>query len=171
MKNLVNRLKKRGWGNKDILKAVEIIENAKKVKTAESRFLEKRIYWILLLVLVAANFAVSVALIPAFIALKGAFLYSIIIVLGAVFGLLFELAIRSIEQLEKKHHLLLAFLIPMIAMGSIFAISNISNNLIKTLSLANTHSSVIISIVYAASFVLPYLIYRFALKREYYSKG
>ena len=35
-----------------------------RLKPQEIRFLEKRVYWILLLVLITANFAISVALIP-----------------------------------------------------------------------------------------------------------
>ena len=170
MENLINRLKKRGWSKKDISKAVEIIHNAKQLKTPDTRFLENRIYWILLVVLIAANFAISIALIPVLMALKGIPLYFVIIILGIVFGLLFELVIRSIEHLEKKRHLSLAILIPLTALLNIFIISNISNYLINTLSLTNTHNSITIALVYAASFVLPYIVYRFILKIEYYAK-
>lgn len=170
MENLIKRLEKKGWEKKDISKAVEIIQNAKQLKTPEARFLEKRIYWILLVVIVAANFAISVALMPILMALNGMILYFIIIVLGIIFGLLFELVIRGIELLERKHHVLLAIFIPLIALVNIFIISNLSNNLTKTLNLTNMHNSIIIAFVYAASFVLPYIIYRFILKMEYYGK-
>ena len=132
--------------------------------------LEKKIYWILLVVIAAANFAVSIALVPLFIALKGMFLYFVLIILGIIFGLLFELVIRSIEHLERKHHIFLAFLIPLTALANVFVITRISNNLTSTLNLANFQNPLIISIVYAASFVLPYIVYRFVLKIEYYTK-
>ena len=170
MRNLVERLEKRGWSKKDIIKTVGIIRNAKKNKPSDIRFLEKRIYWILLFVIIAANFAISIALIPVLVALKGMFLYFIIIIIGMVFGLLFELVIRSIDHLEKKHHLILAILIPLIAIVNIFVMSNISNYFIKILSLTNLHNSAVIAVVYSASFVLPYIIYRFILKIEYYVK-
>lgn len=170
MRNLVDRLEKRGWGRKDIIKAVEIIKKAKKDKPKEIKFLDERIYWILLTIMVAANFAISVAIMPLLIALKGIFLYFILIVLGIVFGLLFELVIRSIEHLEKQHHVFLAFLIPLTALANVFVISNISNNLARTLNLTNAHNSIIIAIVYAVSFVLPYVAYRFVLQIGYYVK-
>ena len=170
MHNLVKRLEKRGWGKKDIEKAVGIVHNAKQLKTPETRFLEKRIYWILLVVIIAANFAISIALIPVLIALKGALLYFIIILLGVIFGLLFELVIRSIEHLEKRHHLILAVFIPLAALANFFVVSRISNNLMTTLNLANIHTPIIIALVYAASFALPYIICRFVLKIEYYAK-
>src|SRR3989344_4298972 len=171
MRNLVDRLEKKGWSRKDIIKAVETIKNAKKNKTRDIIFIERRIFWILLIIIIAANFAISVALIPILMALKGIFLYFVIITLGIVFGLLFELVIRSIEHLEKQHHQLLAILIPLIALANAFAISKISNNLGLTLGFANVHNPISIAAVYAASFVLPYIVYRFILKIEYYAKG
>ena len=170
MQNLIDRLEKRGWASKEIEKAVNIIENAKQDKTKENSFLEKRVYWILLAVIIAGNFAISVALIPLLMALKGTFLYLVLSVLGIIFGLLFELAIRSVEHLERKHHLFLAVLIPLIALANIFIVSNVSNNLMLELNLKNIHDSASIGFVYAASFVLPYIIYRFILKIEYYAK-
>ncbi|MBS3100853.1 hypothetical protein J4204_01850 [Candidatus Woesearchaeota archaeon] len=134
MENLVKRLEKKGWRKKEIVRAVGIIRNAKQNKPHDIKFLEERIYWVLLAVIIAANFAISIALIPVLIALNGAFLYLVLMVLGIVFGLLFELVIRSIEHLEKKHHLLLAVLIPLIALANAFVISNVSNDLMSTLS-------------------------------------
>jgi ABC-type Fe3+-siderophore transport system permease subunit len=170
MDNLIKRLEKRGWNKKEILRAINIIKRAKQNKPKDISFLDRRIYWVLLVIIVTANFAVSVALIPILVTLKGMFLYFIIITLGIVFGLLFELVIRSIEHLEKKHHFALTILIPLISLINLFVISNISNNLIINLNLDNLHNSMIIAFVYAVSFVLPYIIYRFVLNIEYYAK-
>jgi len=170
MQNLIERLEKRGWSAKEVDKAVGIISDAKQNKTKENIFLEKRIYCILLVLIAAANFAISVALIPILIALRGVLLYFAVIVLGIVFGLLFELVIRGIEHLEKHHHLFLAILIPLIALANVFFISRTSNDLIAMLGFKNMHNPSVIAVVYAASFVLPYIIYRFILKREYYAK-
>ena len=170
MDNLIKRLEKRGWNKKEIKKAVGIIKNAKENKPEDTRFLEKHIYWILLIVIIAANFAISISLIPILMALNGMALYLIIIVLGIIFGLLFELVIRGMEHLEKRHHIFLVVLIPLIALINIFVITNVSNNLIKTLNLKNAQISIIVAAVYAVSFVLPYIIYRFILNIEYYAK-
>ena len=170
MQNLLKRLEKKGWSGKEIKKAADIIENTNHSKSHANIFLEKKIYWILLIVIAAANFAVSIALIPLFITLKGMFLYFVLTLLGIIFGLLFELVIRSIEHLERRHHLILAVLIPLAALANIFIVSKISNNLARTLQLANFQNPILISIVYSVSFVLPYIIYRFVLKMEYYAK-
>ena len=170
MENLRKRLEKRGWHKQEIEKAIGIIKKAKQNKTKESMFLEKRIFWILLIVLMAANFSVSVALIPLLMALNGFLLYFAIVILGAVFGLVFELVVRTIEHLDSRHHLALAVLIPLTALVNILLISGLSNDLAARLSLQNFHSPYIIGLVYAISFALPYLVYRFVLKIGYYAK-
>ena len=171
MHNLVDRLEKKGWSRKDIIRTVETIKNAKKKQPKDIIFIERRIFWILLITIIAANFAVSVALLPLLVALKGALLYIIIIILGIIFGLLFELVIRSMEHLGRQHHIFLAFLIPIIALMNIFIMSRISNRLAQSLGLANAHNPVVMSIVYSASFALPYIISRFVFKIGYYAKG
>ena len=170
MHNLRRRLEKRGWTAKEIDKAVRIINDAKREKTKDARFLEKRIYWMLLAIITIANFAIAVSLMPILVALNGVFLYVVIVTMGGIFGMLFELVIRGIEHLQKKHHALLAFLVPIIALCNIWIIFNISNDIGLMLGLRNVHNIVLVSIVYAASFTLPYIVYRFILKIGYYAK-
>jgi len=170
MQNLIKRLEKKGWGKKEIKRAVGIIQKAKESKSKHTLMLEKQAYWILLIVIIVANFAIAISLIPVLMLLSGAFLYLVIIVLGIVFGLLFELVIRSMEHLEIKHHIALAVLIPVVALINIITITNVSNNLTKTLRLKNLQNPTIVALIYAVSFVLPYIIYRFILKIGYYAK-
>ena len=170
MQNLIKRLEKSGWGRNDINKAVNIMQNAKQNKTRDIISFDKNVYWILLVIIVVANFAISIALVPVLVTLGGIFLYFIMILLGLVFGLLFELVIRSIEHLEKRHHLILVFLIPLVALINMFIVARMSNSLKITMSLKNANEPIILSIFYAAAFVLPYIIYRFVLKIEYYAK-
>lgn len=158
MHNLTKRLEKIGWEKQEIERAVQLISNAKKT-TTEFKFLEKRVYWILLLVLVAANFAISVGLVPALMAIKGPFVYLIIAAMGISFGFLFELVIRGIEHLQAKHHIALAIFIPIVAAANFFVIS----------SWAGLNLPMAASLAYAASFTAPYAFYRFVLKKEYYS--
>ena len=68
MRNLIKRLEKRGWKKREIINTVDIIKNAKKNKPRDVIFIEKRIYWILLVMIIVANFAISVALIPVLMA-------------------------------------------------------------------------------------------------------
>ena len=171
MENLKKRLEKRGWEKNEIEKGVSLIKKAKQNKTKENLFLERRVYWILLIIIITANFTISAALMPLLIALSGFGLYFVIIVLGIIFGLAFELVIRTIEHLEKTHHIVLALFIPLTALANVFVISWLSNDIALGFGLKNFHSPLMVGLAYAVSFVLPYFVYRFILKREYYSKG
>ncbi len=170
MRNLIERLEKKGWQKADIAKAVNSIKNAKQNKSKGIIFLEERMYWILLVIIIAANFAISMAMIPILMALSQMLLYFAIIILGISFGLLFELVIRSIEHLEKKHHTFLAFFIPVSAFFIVLLMAGISNSLMATLGLRNFHSRIAIALSYAASFAAPFLFYRFVLKKGYYAE-
>ena len=170
MRNLIKRLEKRGWEKKEIDKAIGIIQKAKSHKKNNLRFFEKQIYFLLLLLIIGANFAISIALIPVLIALRGIPLYSVIVLLGFVFGLLFELLIRTIEHLEARHHIILAVFIPFTALANVYVISKISNDLMHKLNILNAVEPLSVAIAYSVSFVVPYLLYRFAFKIEYYAK-
>ena len=170
MQNLVKRLEKRGWKRNEISRAVGIIQKAKQNKTKENLFLEKRVYWVLLILIITANFAIAITMMPLLVALKGFSLYIDIITLGAMFGLAFELVIRGIEHLEKNQHLALAAIIPIIALASAFLITRTSNKISIAFGRENFHEPIAVSLVYASSFALPYVIYRFVLKKEYYAR-
>jgi hypothetical protein len=170
MKNLISRLERKGWKKSEISKAVSIIKNAKKSKPKELLFLEKKISIILLLLVIAVNFAVSISFIPLLITLKGVVLYFIIIVMGIFFGLLFEVVIRSMEHLEKQQHMVLAAIIPAIALLNFSIISKLSNKISINLGFRNSTDPFAVGIVYAGSFIAPYIFYKFVLKKDYYLK-
>ena len=170
MENLIHRLQKKGWTKKEISRVVSIIKEEHKKKELSTRYIDK-VYWALLLVILAANFALSIALVPILMFLSGFILYAIIILVGTIFGLLFELIIRSIEHLEEHHHFVLALLIPVIALANSYAMTKYANNLMTSVGIQNTHDLFAVAFVYSISFVLPYFIFRFVLEIEYYSKG
>ena len=168
MQNLINRLGKRGWAKHEIDNVVSLIHKAKQNKTHETLFLEKRILWLMLAIIITTNITISVSLVPILMFLTGAALYFFTIVIGVVFGFLFEVVIRSIEHLEYKHHIALAIFIPATSLITALIVTNVSNSLMKILRITNVHNSLVIGIVYAISFSLPYLICKFVLKKEYY---
>ena len=168
MENLIKRLRAKRWGELEISKTVKIIRRAKQDRQKNVKFHNQIVYGVLLLLVATANFGISIALIPYLIVLRGMLLYSVIFLLGVSFGYLFEIAIRSMEHLEREHHLHLAILLPLIALADLFIISKITNEVIINLKPENAHNPLIVSSFYAMSFVLPYVVYKFVLKRGYY---
>ena len=164
MRDIKKRLEEKGWSKRDINKTLKILEKAK--KNPKIKILDKSVYWISLLVAIIGNIIISISLIPFLLALRSFQLYLIIITMGIAFGLLFELLIRTIEHLETKHHLFLSIIIPIIAVINIIAIVLFSNRLEEAINIQNPHNPVLIGVVYAVAFMLPYSIYQLFLKNK-----
>jgi len=166
MYRVKRHLESKGWKKSEINKTLKIIEHAKANKHSKIKILDKSVYWISLLLAIVCNLVVSITLVPILVVLKGFLLYLVIFILGFSFGLLFELLIRTIEDLKSKHHVLLAILIPVIAIINIFIITSYSNSLEEIINLNNKQNPYFIGLSYAASFMLPYISYNFILKKN-----
>jgi len=162
MKNIENYLTEKGWKKRDINKAIKIIEQAKASRHSKIKLLDKAVYWFSLVIAIIGNFIISLVLIPFILALSGVQLYLIVITLGFAFGLLFELLIRTIENLETKHHLFLGIIIPILAVINFIIISN---NIKKLIGIESLQDPIIVGSVYAIAFILPYISYQVFLKK------
>ena len=169
MHNLTKRLEKKGWEKKEIDRAVLIIQKAKANRKVNSMFFERKIYFMILVVILACNFAVSIAMVPVILTIKGISIYFILAILGLAFGLLFEIMIRTVEHLEQAHHFFLALFIPLTAFANFFLMARLSSSAAGNLQ--NYFGPISVALAYSAAFSIPYLVYRFILKIEYYSSG
>lgn len=152
-------LKKKGWPEAEIEKAVGILASEEKSKKhIEYRKNASRvIYWMALLVLITINIIISVVLVPFLLVLKSYILYIIIGTIALMFGLIFNFLIVDLEHLERKHHLFAAIIIPLVAIINIFLIVNASNRIDDLLKINIQHNPITISVVYVFFFILPYL--------------
>ena len=164
MHDIKKRLVEKGWSKKDINKTLKILEKAK--KHPKIKILDKSVYWISLIVAIIGNIIISISLIPFLLALRNFQLYLVIITMGIAFGLLFELLIRTIENLETKHHLFLSIIIPIIAVINIVVIVIFSNRLEEAINIQNPQNPGLIGVIYAVAFMLPYSIYQLFLKNK-----
>jgi hypothetical protein len=163
MNNIKNYLVEKGWNKNNINKTIKIIEKAKKNKHPKIKILDKAVYWFSLMLALIGNFIISLALIPVLLILKGAQLYTVVITLGLAFGLLFELLVRSIENLETKHYLFLGIVIPIIAVINFIIVSSNMKNFI---GIENPQDPTITGSIYAIAFILPYIVYQVFLKQR-----
>lgn len=163
MDNIRRHLLEKGWKRKDIESTVKIIMHAKEHKHPKIKLLDKAVYWISLAVAIAGNFVISVALMPFLLALSGLRLFLFIIILGVSFGLLFELGVRGIENLEAKHHIFFGIIIPIVAAINFIMVPN---NLKKLIGIESPQDPVIVGAVYSISFILPYVSYQVFLKNR-----
>jgi len=160
--NIKKKLIDKGWSDKDIKKTLDILNGGRRSKkSSQMRFLDSVIYWIVLFVSIVGNLVISVILIPFLVVMDDVQLYLIIIILAFSFGLLFNLLIRDIENLDKSDHILAGVFIPALAIINIFIITRLANYLADILFIKNNfHDPVLISIVYVSAFIAPYLFYK-----------
>lgn len=161
METLKERLKKKGWEDREIARAISVMDKARKERKGPIRILDAVVYWFVLLVAIVGNFLISVVLVPFLIAITSAQLYSIIIILGLSFGILFNLIIRDIDSLTQRHYIIAGLFIPVLALINVYIITALSNELIEFTQVQNSpHNPVLVSLVYTVFFIAPYVFYK-----------
>ena len=152
------RLSKKGWTDEDFQKVDSALAMHKiKDKSNSREALNKVVYWIGLLIIAVCNFGISIFLVP-FLLVFGTLVSSIIIVLmGFVFGILFNYIIQDIEHLERKHHLFAALFIPTISVVNIYVMTKAVNVFDAKLQLGIQHNPLVVSLLYVVAFMIPYI--------------
>lgn len=157
---------KKGWKEEEIEKAKAILER----REVHDVFFSKITFWSALIVVVFANLLVSLVLIPFLIVLSAGILYFIIIVLGGMIGILYNLLITDIGHLEKKHHLLAGIIVPILGLANLVIMVLVSNKFIADLKLQNPpHNPWVLGIIFGLAFIAPYLVARMRGKHVLYS--
>lgn len=136
-------------------------EGKKKKYTESNGTMNRVVYWTALLVALIGNLIISAALIPFLIVLKSFQLYIIIAILALSFGMLFNLLLKDIENVDKKHHIIAGIFIPGLAILNIFIITSLANHLIEVFKIANNpQNPYYISLVYIIAFLIPFVLNR-----------
>ena len=155
IKNRKLELQEKGWSDKDIIQAEEILEKEEK----KDVFLSKIVFGTALVVIILTNLAVSMVMIPFLIVFSKFVLYTFVVILASTIGFTYNFLITDIGHLERKHHLFASIIIPLLALVNVVIVVIVSNRFISELEIKNTpHNPWIISIVFALAFILPYLI-------------
>ena len=155
---LRKRLKEKGWADYEIEATVEMIERAPENKSRFVRILDDVIYWFVMILAIAGNFALSVVLIPFLIGVRGHYVYGILLLFGIVFGSLFNFLVQEIEVIEPGQHILGWLFIPVIALVNVYIIASLTNTFLEVSKFAeNMHSPLLAGVIYAFAFMIPYM--------------
>ena len=118
-------------------------------------------YYLTLILAVLTLASISIALFPFLLAINSFPLYILTVFFGIMFGLIFELLLLNNKELKKSHHLTAGSIIFTIAFILFMAMSFYANKIITDFPIRNIpHNNFLISIVYALSFISPYLLNR-----------
>lgn len=155
---LIDKLRKKNWPEKDIQKTIRIMESREYVDKSNSNVHASRLlYWTSLLVLMVCNLLIAVFLVPFLLVLGGTLIYILVAVIGFVFGLFFNLLLRDIENLEAHHHLFATIFIPLVSLLNIALMTSASARIAEIIKVSFKLDPVIMSLFYVSAFMLPYL--------------
>ncbi|HLC97510.1 MAG TPA: hypothetical protein VJC21_01890 [Candidatus Nanoarchaeia archaeon] len=148
-------LQEKGWNPLEIKRAEAVLEHAKE----HDLFFSKIVFWSALLVIVFANLAVTLILIPFLVVLNHWTLYGIIVLLAGMVGFLYNFLIADIGYLEKRHHRFASVLIPLIAFANVAVMVFAANRFMADLRVQNApHDPFVISLIFGVAFILPYVL-------------
>lgn len=157
MKNLEEKLIKKGWERKYIDKAVKIFNEDNKHPLIKK--LDKVVYWTALMIVIAGNFLISTVLIPFIITISNSIALGIIIFsISLTFGYLFNVLLKDIESIDNSIHIISGFFLPSISLINVYIMTNVSNHFMKLLNYNSKHNPYLIGIIYILAFMTPYLI-------------
>jgi hypothetical protein len=159
VESLREKLEKKGWSKEEIDKTLRILEKAEESKRPALAMLDKLVYWVALLLAIGGNLIISVVLIPLLLTIQSAVaLYFIIFILAIAFGLLFSLLLGDIGSISRQRLVVAGVFIPVVAIINIFIVVYISNFISQRFEEFTLHNPYLVSIIYVASFSLPYII-------------
>ncbi len=161
-KSLRHRLLEKGWSEDEIENTMNLLYSKDKLDK-HAQFQSSThpiIYWVGLIIAIVGNFLIAVTLIPFLMILNSLQIYIILGIVGFVFGQLFNILIKDIEHVDEKHHLMAGVFIPTIALITVYVMTNVANKFNVILQNENTHSAVVLSIIYLVCFSAPYFFYK-----------
>lgn len=157
--NLLNK----GWKKEEVEKAMSTMSSQTEHSMEVELHMNRFIYWAALVVAVIGNLMLSVVLIPFLLVMTPFALYVTVVIIAIVFGLLFNLLINDIEELDYKHHIIAGIFIPFIALFNIYMIVTLSNKVNALVDLTPLKQNPLpVGIVYVAAFMAPYVISKIA---------
>jgi len=157
MPEIIANLRKKGWSDEEISRVSKIMDESHGKKSSTILLVDKIVYWVGLLLAILGNFVISVLLIPFLILMKSFYLYLALLFLGVVFGWLFNILIKDIEEIKSGQHIVAWIFIPSIALVNVYFMTGLSNYIAGLMDISSgIHDAPLVSIVYVFSFMFPY---------------
>jgi hypothetical protein len=167
MKINENKLREKGWSEKNISHAKGIISHAQENKHPKIKFLEKATEWIILLIIILGSVAGAWLVEPLLFVLNQTQALIAIAILGSTFGLFASTIIKQIEDIETHHHLIIILTIPITAIITSIVITKQVHLVIEAAKMGLEHNPYWLGIVYTIFALIPYGIFVYIQRREH----
>lgn len=158
-------LQAKGWSDRELLRAEQILERAEQHDIFLSRFA----LWSIIIVVIISNIIVSLVLVPFLVFFQTWALYLIVILLAGLVGFVYNFLITDVKHLERKHHILAGIIIPLIALGNTALIIIMAQKFMEKSAIINsTVSPWAMGILFGVVFIIPSIVdkIRIAVKNK-----
>src|SRR3989344_3882068 len=108
---------KQTWSQRELQQAQRILK-----PHPQDLHISRTVFWSALAVIIFANILAAFILVPFLIVLSNFALYSIIVILGGIIGLLYNHLLKDVSYLETHHHILASLILPFIAIANIVTV-------------------------------------------------
>ena len=158
MEKVTDRMAQKGWDEEKVSQLNYILYH-KRLNFFKPQTMAKLVFWTALLLCIAGNLVVSVALVPAFWVIPDWALFFVLILVGLCFGALFDILIKDIELLDPAHHIIGGLFLPVLGVIFMYIMVNLSNKFshVANIPLFVEHSAIFVSLVYVIAFMAPYM--------------
>jgi hypothetical protein len=138
---------------------LKLKEKPKLREVVPTKKLDPLIYWTTLLILVIANIAASIALMPLLLFSSSFNFYLMIALVAIFFGYIFNMLITRIENVDPHHHLFAAFFIPAFAVINMVIMSNSTAGIARIIGLQSEKDPLVTSSFYLLFFIFPHVLH------------
>ncbi|MBW3013604.1 hypothetical protein KY340_05375 [Candidatus Woesearchaeota archaeon] len=165
---LIDILREKGWKEEDVAHAVNTMYPGYFRGLSIRKKQHDLVYVAGLIIAFVVNVLVCIGLVPIFIVIPTAVLLPIIFIIGICFGFLFTKVIGQLWHATKAHHAAAGIVMAIVALSVMIFFLRELNLAVEatTEPIFVEHNILLISLVYVAAFLLPYII---TIKNKYYS--
>ena len=158
----INReeLKAKGWSEQEIEKVLRIIRESDENKAFHISFLEKFLFWSLLLLSITGIFAINIYILPLLIIFNNFVDILVLLLLGICLGSFISFILNDLEWLGFKHHLLTLSLLPIISVLTLFFTTKTIN---LELPFSQTFS---LGLIFSLGLLFPYFVFLLIKKNK-----
>jgi hypothetical protein len=161
------RMKKKGWEQHHIDKALKILSSAEAKKHPTIKMLDKAMAWLALVLSLLGNLVISVALIPFLLTMPTVVTMVVTMFFGLCFGFLIDVVLRDIDELSGRHYIIAGAFLPLVAVLNILLASRIMQYVMDKypfIKPVESYNPLLIVMIYLAAFSVPHFIYKLVLE-------
>jgi hypothetical protein len=158
------RLHLKGWSKHELDHAEKVFKKAEESKHPHMRSLESSLFWFTLIIGILGTIALSILLIPVYVAGTGAWAYIITALFGLLLGSVIVMLTRKLHWLEHHHHLFMSLFIPFLAMFNFFIVVTRVNGFNLRMGLHNLQDPLLAGLSYFIGFIIPYAVFMYRRK-------